>query len=389
MMDSYYNVFTSKSLTFNSQDAQSFALSSEDRASLRDDITKSSQQNTSGIKISISNEATKLSEAPLIEKTDENRVFEPLPGVMVKEESISYLNGYEDMDKRISMVEVLNTDTPLASNSLSNLLQDFEKQDISLSNILSNSGVLEDDGKEVKVNGRVEIGSLRGGDFLFDDNGNILAQKFTGSIRRISNETQSVYKVTTESGNKISIELNVEDRINITGSNGMARDINISYKSSKELTEEETTALRTILNELGKISTNFQSETSISSNQLKSLSDSLLESDSVIKSFDGNLNFEVGGFQRKINLSSTNESPLSVSTTESGMKDKYESSVINNGFIRSKMGDISTTAEYEKNNRLVLDITQDKTDVYIPAVSDKNRSFDDFDSKYIARFLEE
>ncbi len=388
-MDSYYNVFTSKSLTFNSQDAQSFALSSEDRASLRDDITKSSQQNTSGIKISISNEATKLSEAPLIEKTDENRVFEPLPGVMVKEESISYLNGYEDMDKRISMVEVLNTDTPLASNSLSNLLQDFEKQDISLSNILSNSGVLEDDGKEVKVNGRVEIGSLRGGDFLFDDNGNILAQKFTGSIRRISNETQSVYKVTTESGNKISIELNVEDRINITGSNGMARDINISYKSSKELTEEETTALRTILNELGKISTNFQSETSISSNQLKSLSDSLLESDSVIKSFDGNLNFEVGGFQRKINLSSTNESPLSVSTTESGMKDKYESSVINNGFIRSKMGDISTTAEYEKNNRLVLDITQDKTDVYIPAVSDKNRSFDDFDSKYIARFLEE
>ncbi|EAT11366.1 hypothetical protein HF888_13905 [Bermanella marisrubri] len=389
MMDNYYNVFTSQSLKFNPQDVTSTPLASEERATLKDKIAKASQQDSSGVRISISNDAKQLSETTSIEKTEKNRVFEPLPGVMVKQESISYLNEYDNMDKRISMVEVLNTDNPPESSSLSKLLQNFEKQDISLTNILSNAGALESNGKDVTISGRVEIGDFRGGDFLFDDNGNIIAQKFTGSIMRESNETQSIYNIVTESGKQIKIELNVKDKINTMGSNGMSRDINISYQSTKELTNEENTAVKTVLNELGEISTQFQGETSINSNQIKELSEALSESNSVIKSFDGNLNFEVGGFQRKINLSSNSENPLSVLTTESGMNEKFESSIVSGSFLKSKMGDISTDSEYKKQNKLVLDITQEKTDIYIPAVSFNNQNADNLDSKYITTFLEE
>lgn len=388
-MDNYYNVFTSQSLKFNPQDVTSTPLASEERATLKDKIAKASQQDSSGVRISISNDAKQLSETTSIEKTEKNRVFEPLPGVMVKQESISYLNEYDNMDKRISMVEVLNTDNPPESSSLSKLLQNFEKQDISLTNILSNAGALESNGKDVTISGRVEIGDFRGGDFLFDDNGNIIAQKFTGSIMRESNETQSIYNIVTESGKQIKIELNVKDKINTMGSNGMSRDINISYQSTKELTNEENTAVKTVLNELGEISTQFQGETSINSNQIKELSEALSESNSVIKSFDGNLNFEVGGFQRKINLSSNSENPLSVLTTESGMNEKFESSIVSGSFLKSKMGDISTDSEYKKQNKLVLDITQEKTDIYIPAVSFNNQNADNLDSKYITTFLEE
>lgn len=388
MMDSYYNVFSSQSLKLRSQDTTSLSLTNNERASLKRDIAKASQQESSGVKISISNQYKQLSETPVTATIDEQKIFEPLAGVMVKKEPISYLNRYEDMDKRISMVEVTSTGNPPESSSLSKLLQSIEKQDIGLANILDSSGALEINADEIKISGRVEVGNFRGGDFLFDDSGNIIAQKYTNSIRREINETQSIFSITTASGSQVNIELNVEDKMNITGSNGMSRDININYQSSKELTEEESAAVKSILTELEKISTQFQNETSVNSNQVKSLSETLSESSSVIKSFEGTLSFETGGFQRKVLLSSKDENPLSVSTSERGMREKYESSTIRSGFLKSKMGDNATVFEYDKNNSLVSDIREDKANIYIPAISINNQNTNNLNSKYITTFLE-
>lgn len=269
-------------------------------------------------------------------------VVEPDPGVMVKKENISYLSQYRDMDQRISMVKIDAGITDIDSSKLANLLSEVEKKSPNIVNIINNAGAASSEG--ISLIGQVELGGYRGGDFIFDNEGNIIGQQYNGPVDRVQNETTNSLSIQTKSGSDVTIEFRITDQMNGQGLQGAAREIALTYASSQELSEEEISELNKILDTVQNLSASFHGSYSVQQSDVKALDKSIQETSDFFESVNISLNFESGNFQRNISMSSTNND-FTVNVSEKGMNDAYIASYRNSSYLKINMNEVQTISD--------------------------------------------
>ena len=337
-----------------------------------------------GVLVSISEEGLKSN----ILNTEQNvtvaSIFEPSDGVMVKKDSAEYLSGYKDMNKRISTVEAQNNGkpSPLGTDALEEILSSIESKEIVLSTLLEKgSGYSAGD---VNISGRVELGNIRGGDFLFDQQGNIIGQKYVGVVDTLENESQMDLALVTESGKDIKIQISLSDQMNQQGAIGVSRDVNFSYSASESLNDDEITGLNGLLESLQGSFSSFHDDHSISQSEAGELKQAISDSASVFSDVDLTLKMESGNINRAINVNLGKDSPLDISSKEEGMEVAYHASSLKAERLQKHMGDNPIN---EDINRMI-DETKDPSILYKAAIDDvKFNSVLNY-GEYISSFFE-
>lgn len=338
MIESYFSLFTPKPFQITTDNSVSTRVDESSRKELASTIMEAS---------SLAKPAVIISEEAIAKSTNQDApvqelpsIIEPENGVMVKKEGISYLDQYKDMDERISMVKVDQETTNLDSSQLEKLLTEIEKGTPSLTNLISNSG--GSSSEDISMTGQVELGGYRGGDFIFDNDGNIVGQQYNGPVDRVQNETSNSISIQTKSGGEVKIALTITDEMNGQGLQGAAREISLSYSSSQELTDEETNQLNSILEAVEELSSSFHGSYTVQQFDIDALNISIEDSSDVFGSVGVSLKLDAGNFQRSISLSSIEENEFSVSVSESGMEEAYLTSHRNTSYLKMNMGESET-----------------------------------------------
>ncbi len=345
MMENYFNVFKSPSIQFDSNYTAASVVSRPVREEVIEKLG-SGFNNAAGVKVTISQAAQESAATTLTTNSSDISIYEPKDGVMVKKDSADYLSRYQDMDKRISMVEVLNNGKAISSDSLKETLSNIESNPLNMSSLIKNGGGFDSDSLE--LNGRVELGNIRGGDFLFDQDGNIIGQKYIGIVDIVQNQSQVNLNLTTVSGIDIKIDLLLTDEMSRQGATGVSRDINFSYSALDELSDEEIIGLNSILNSLQGAFSSFHGDYSITQEEADSLIKSMSGESEVFSSINAQLKMEKGEISRVISASMDEGGVLAIDSKEKGMDIAYDVSSLWVGILQKHMGDSQTNVEVNR-----------------------------------------
>lgn len=381
MMENYFNVFKSPSIQIESNHGAASAASKSDRANIIEKLDSGSYS-TSSVKVTISQAAQEATSLNPIASESVISVYEPKDGVMVKKDSADYLPEYQDMDKRISMVEVLNNDKSISvsSDSLREALSNIESGSLSISSLIETGGGYGSENLE--LNGRVELGNIRGGDFLFDKDGNIVGQKYVGVVDTVQNQSQVNLNLTTESGKDIKVNLLMTDEMSRQGATGVSRDINFSYSASDELNEDEIDGLSSVLDSLQEAFSSFHGDYSITQDEAANLTSSMSGQSSVFSSINAQLKMEKGDISRIINASMEDNGVTNIGSKEKGMDVAYEVSSLRVDTLQKHMGDVQTNVDVNSQ----LEETNNKSLVYKSAIevsnSQSQRGYGEYISSY-------
>lgn len=344
MMENYFNVFKSPNIQIESK-LPSAVVGIADRNDLKENIEKG-VYNAQGVTVTISNAAQKYSLISQEKTLPIASVYEPKDGVMVKKDSAGFSSNYQDLDKRITMIEVDNNGKDITSNSMKNLLENIESNSLELSSLIKNSGGFNSD--KTVVHGRVELGNIRGGDFLFDKDGNIVGQKYVGMVDEVENTTQVNINLTTERGIKVELELELMDKISQQGAIGLSRDSNFSYATSGELSDNEIKSLNTILESLQDAYFSFHGDNSITQAEADNLINSMSAESDIFSSITAQLKMEKGELSRSINASMDEHGNAAIDSNEKGMETAYHVSSFSTDTLQMHMGDSRTNLDVLK-----------------------------------------
>lgn len=344
MIEPYLSSFTPAPFKININESTGSQVSEPTRNELIESLTGSYRaESTKAVAVVvISDEARSKSTSDKIQKQNASSVIEPEPGVMLKKDDISYLSEYQGVDQRISMIKVNSDTVDIDSSKLSNLLSEVEQKSPNLVNLINNAG--GSSSEEISLVGQVELGGYRGGDFIFDNNGNIVGQQYNGPVDRVQNESTNSISIQTKSGSEIKIGLTISDQMNGQGLQGAAREISLTYSSSQELTEEETSELNKILESVQSLSSSFHESYSVQQSDVSTLNQSIQETSDLFESVNVSLKFEAGNFQRQISMTSTDEGEFTVNVSEKDMKDAYTASYRNSSYLKMNMNELPTEA---------------------------------------------
>lgn len=352
MMENYFNVFKSTPIPFESRSAASI-VSEPDRQELVEKLA-SGFQNPPGVTVAISSAAQEPAIVAPITKSPDGAVYEPKEGVMVKRDSANYLSGYQDMDKRISMVEVDDNGQKISSDSLASIMKNAESRAISLSSLVADSGGFN--AAKSDLHARVELGNIRGGDFLFDVNGNIIGQKYVGMVETVQNENKVSLNLTTESGQDIRMDLVLADQMSQQGVKGVSRDLNFSYSVSGELNQQEVEGLSAMLAPLSGAFASFHDDWSLTQDEADGLIQSIADESDVFTSISAQLKMESGALSRVMSFTLADDGEVEVASKEKGMEVAYDVSTLSTDVLQMHFGDSRTNLDMlikisETNNR--------------------------------------
>lgn len=337
MMENYFNVFKA-SIQLDSKQAAS-PVSKLEREEIIQRLASGSQ-NPPGVRVTISQAAQEPATVAPITSTSDISVHEPKNGVMVKRDSANYLSGYQGMDKRISMVEVDDNGEEISSGSLKSVLQNIESNAISLFSLVEDSGGF--DSPKSGLHGRVELGNIRGGEFLFDGDGNIVGQKYVGIVDTVKNESQVSLNLSTGSGKEIKLDLLLSDEMSQQGVKGVSRDIDFSYSASHELNQQEVEGLSSILESLTGAFASFHVDWSMTQEEADVLVKSMLGESDVFSSMNAQLKMEKGALHRVINFSLNGDGAVEIESNENGMDVAYDVALFSADTLHMHMGDSRT-----------------------------------------------
>jgi hypothetical protein len=365
MMENYFNVFKSPSIKIENNFGVASKLDEAEKSSIISNISLEKYSNA-GVQVSISEEGLESSKATLGLSKPKVSIYQPTDGVMVKKDSAEYISDYKDMNRRISMVEVQTNEKPsdLGSGSLEDILSSIESKGVDLVALVEKGTGYA--GDNVKMDARVELGNIRGGGFAFDQEGNIIAQKYVGVIDTLENESQMNLSLITDSGKDISIKLSLADRMSQQGAIGVSRDMDFSYSTSESLNDEEIAGLNSVLESLQGSFSSFHDGYSISKSEADELKQVISANSKVFSSMDMALSKEFGAINRAITINLNTENSVEISTKEEGMEIAYETSTLKAEVLQRHMGDNPVN----ENINLMIDRTRDASGLYKAAIDD-------------------
>lgn len=381
MMENYFNVFKSPSIQIDSNYAAASVVSRPEREEVIEKLG-SGFNNAASVKVTISQDAQVAAATTLITNSSDVSIYEPKDGVMVKKDSADYLSRYQNMDKRISMVEVLNNGKAISSESLKETLTNIESSTLNISSLIKNGGGFDNDSLE--LNGRVELGNIRGGDFLFDKDGNIVGQKYVGVVDTIQNQSQANLNLTTVSGKDIKMDLLLTDEMSRQGATGVSREINFSYSTSDDLSDEEIKGLNSILDSLQGAFSSFHGDYSITQKEADSLIKSMSGESDVFSSINAQLKMEKGEISRVISSSMDEAGVIAIDSKEKGMDIAYDVSSLRVDTLQKHMGDSQTNVEVNRK----IEETNNTSSVYKSAIESSKAESPLGYGEYISSFFD-
>lgn len=355
-MDNYYNVFKGNFFSFDSaHQKQAEEVTGLDKDSLINRY--SSASNSSGsIQVSISQDAIDKSNGTPIVVNQNNSIpiepttYNPMDGVLVKKDYSNFLNDSQKLDKRISMVEASGGESS-NPDALGSILSLIEKKDINSSEILKSMDLSSESSDKLSVQARVELGEIRGGDFIFDEEGNIIGQKVTEltSGARSSN-TQFEFDLKMDSDNQININISIEDTFKWNGSSGLARNYGLSFSSEQSLDESEIEAVYAFMKEADKLIASFTDDYGITENELSSFQKTILSemSNSSISSFSSSLTTGTNSQGRTISISGEG-GQVDSEVTDINIEDLYKTKNNELEMFKSQKKNLTPSNDIELN----------------------------------------
>ncbi|PTY38258.1 hypothetical protein BGP77_17620 [Saccharospirillum sp. MSK14-1] len=250
--------------------------------------------------------------------------FEPEEGVLVATDKPS-LPGRENIQARISMVQAFTNYDGLDSQRLQNLADEQKKARFSLADTLNYAGVFQAGVTRSVVNGVVEVGDFTGNlntrGLAVEDP---LIYDFSKSlIGKHKDNSQVNLSVTTASGNSIEVTVSIKEAFNTKTAEGAQRNLNVSFQASSELTDEEATALNSLVQSLDPLIYGFNKNKYVTDSLVDSYAARIGDLSDIFSDVDTQFTYRGYITEKTISLTSE-QSGLKVATDEKNMSLYYQ-----------------------------------------------------------------
>lgn len=314
------------------------------------------------------------------------QIFEPLPGVMVRED-IPAIPGSPEIEMRRSMVEAKVNDQPdNPPGGLYDLLDLGAKRDISLSENLALLGAYDGDVQNLTLRSRVEMGDVHGAQ-LFTQEG-LVHRSFTP--QRTHRSPEMSFSLQTVDGGIIDIQLSIEEFVNREANSdltfsvsqkAMSRTLTFTMDSQGPVSQAAWEGLAPIMEKLDGMINTFNTDQALRQSDVDAFASQMAEQQDLYNSSE--LQFHTGVHvrsERNISITTHAGQAPTISVDENEMDTFYNGAAFRGSLA---MGSVSQDA-----GAVARFYNQNPEGFYLPAVSEGwSTDYDTF-ARFVHSLLE-
>jgi|GEM_PF-3844250 len=367
--NNYFHAFKAPKLQPNVENS----VGTETSVDIRALIEKKSTVD-SGVKVTVTPKAELMPD----KGDDQVHTYITETGNIIRKDMVGGGMSSDPLSQRITMVAAQSNIEVPEEETMSALLDKASSRNIDIAGIADLSGFGHDQVISGTFRSKTELGEFNGSGMVVSEDGEVVGYLVKeGKPLRNSSESALTLSITSDRGNNISIDVSVLDQYNRYFQPdadkrhiGVARDLEISFRSDMALNDAERESIDKALEALNPLMNSFHENLSVRSDDLSDLTDLADVSDSGISSMKLKLSTYDGA--HAISLEKSEGNPPAILTKEVS-DDIYREQARNYSFSASSIGKYDN----EVSEKLWSDITYESDSEWRrDIISDSPQNFD-------------